>query len=145
MKKQLLVLLLSFIGIANLNAHRITGHDHVQSTEKAVTNEHWIFLEQSENIEIYYRYSTCDNTPALQFQVVNNNDHPIFVSWATEIILNETAIPVDTRISLELEANSTVSGNCDYTLLSLNPYDYVSVIQVGETACSINNLKIEKK
>jgi len=102
----------------------------------------WVLLQEQQNVRIYRSYGECDGQLTVFLKVVNSNSNPVSVSFDSAFNLSGNVLPVELKKSYTVAASSTHGGDCSLEDTKINPYRYVSAIQMGVSDYIIQNLKI---
>ncbi len=102
----------------------------------------WILLQEQENVKIHRSYSSCDGELRVLLKIENTGASEITVSFDSAFNLNGTVFETDHSLQFTIPAGTTLGGNCADQSLSVNPYDYVTSIQLGVSDYIIQNLQI---
>ena len=102
----------------------------------------WVLLQEQQNVRIYRSYGECDGQLTVFLRVVNSNSKPVSVSFDSAFNLSGNVLPVELKKSYTVAASSTHGGDCSSEDAKINPYQYVTSIQMGVSDYIIQNLKI---
>ncbi len=93
-------------------------------------------------MKIFRSYSTCDGELKVLLKIENTNNSQVTVSFVSAFDLVGSIYETDHTMHFTIPASTTLGGNCADQNLSVNPYDYVTTIQVGVSDYIIQNLQI---
>ncbi len=102
----------------------------------------WILLAEQNDVKIYRSYSTCDGELKVLLKVENNGANNYQVSFDSAFDLDGSILPVDLPKQIIVNAGSTAGGNCQNPDLSINPFNYITSVKLGESDYVIQNLQI---
>jgi hypothetical protein len=102
----------------------------------------WILLKEQSNVKIYRSYSSCDGELKVLLKIENNNGSQVAINFDSAFDLSGTLIDTDHSMQFTIPASTTLGGSCADQNFSVNPYDYVTTIQVGVSDYIIQNLQI---
>lgn len=93
-------------------------------------------------MKIYRSYSSCEGELKVLLKIENNNTSQVTVSFDSAFDLSGSVFTTDHSMQFSIPAMTTLGGNCTDQNLSVNPYDYVTAIQLGVSDYIIQNLQI---
>ncbi len=102
----------------------------------------WMLIQEQDNVKIFRSYSTCDGELKVLLKIENTNNTEVSVSFDSAFDLSGSILTTDQTKQYSIPALTTLEGNCTDLNLSVNPYDYVTTIQVGVSDYIIQNLQI---
>ncbi len=100
----------------------------------------WILIQEQNNVKISRSYSSCDGEIKVLLKIENNNTSQVSVKFDSAFNLNGSVFNTDHSKQITIPALTTVGGNCADQNLSVNPYNYVTTIQMGVSDYIIQNL-----
>ena len=106
------------------------------------TNGPWVLLQEYQKVKIYRSYGNCNGQLTVLLKVVNGNSKSVSVSFDSAFSLSGNLIPVELKKNYTVAASSTFGGDCSTEDTKINPYDYVTTIELGVCDYIIQNLKI---
>lgn len=102
----------------------------------------WVLLQEQQNVKIYRSYGECNGQLTVLLKIVNGNGNAVSVAFDSAFNLSGNLLPVDLKKNYTVAASSTHGGDCTTDDAKINPYNYVSTIQMGVSDYIIQNLKI---
>ncbi len=102
----------------------------------------WILLKEKDNVIIHRSYSSCEGELKVLLKIENTSASQVTVSFNSAFDLNGSIIKTDHSLQFTIPAGTTLGGNCADHSLSVNPFDYVTAIQLGVSDYIIQNLQI---
>lgn len=102
----------------------------------------WILLQEQNEVKIYRSYSTCDGELKVLLKIENNNGSQVTVSFDSAFNMSGIVFETDHSMQFTIPAATILGGSCADQNLSVNPYDYVTNIQIGVSDYIIQNLQI---
>jgi hypothetical protein len=102
----------------------------------------WMLIQEQDNVKIFRSYSTCDGELKVLLKIENNNTSQVTVSFDSAFDLSGAVFTTDHSMQFSIPAMTTLGGSCTDQNFSVNPYDYVTTIQVGVSDYIIQNLQI---
>lgn len=105
----------------------------------------WTLLQEQNNVKVYRSYASCDGDLMVVLKIENNNGSQVSVSFDSAFNLSGNLFETDHSIQMIIPAAATSGGSCDDQNLSLNPYNFVSSIQLGVSDYIIQNLQIQQQ
>lgn len=93
-------------------------------------------------MKIFRSYSTCDGELKVLLKIENNNSSQVTVSFDSAFDLGTSIFATDHTMQFTIPASTTLGGSCADQNFMVNPYDYVTTIQVGVSDYIIQNLQI---
>lgn len=88
---------------------------NIESLQKDDSESVWHLFKESNGVSISYQYVSCGPVEYLLFKVQNNSGQKMKISWEFKEYQGNNIIdtnPDDAKISLELNANSSVLNSC---------------------------------
>lgn len=102
----------------------------------------WILLQEQDNVKIHRSYSSCEGELRILLKIENTGASDITVSFDSAFNLDGTVFETDHSLQFTIPAGTTLGGNCANQGLSVNPYEYVTSIQLGVSDYIVQNLQI---
>ena len=102
----------------------------------------WVLLQEQQQVKIYRSYGECNGQLTVLLKIVNGNSNAVSVAFDSAFNLSGNLLPVELKKNYMVPAGSTHGGDCTTDDAKINPYNYVSTIQMGVSDYIIRNLKI---
>lgn len=102
----------------------------------------WVLLQEQQQVKIYRSYGECNGQLTVLLKVVNESSKSVSVTFDSAFNLSGNILPVELKKNYTVAANSSHGGDCTAEDAKINPYQYVTSIQMGVSDYIIQNLKI---
>jgi hypothetical protein len=102
----------------------------------------WTLLESKDNVKVYKAYIMCSDQIRVALKVENTNAHKVRVSWNSGFNVSGNFSAIALPLTFDVQANETLTGDCQQAALIFDPYLYVSIIREGVCDYTIQNLNI---
>lgn len=87
----------------------------------------FIFLKSIDQVEFYFKHSTCDDGEFLLIKAVNKGNESVSMTLQPSLISANGTQNSAKLVTIDLAANTEVIGSCNSTELKVNIYEFFSI------------------
>jgi hypothetical protein len=102
----------------------------------------WTLLGSKDNVKIYRAYTVCSGQLRVAIKVENANAYKVRVSWTSGFNVSGKVNAITLPLTFDVQANETLTGDCQQAVLIFDPYLYVTTVKEGVCDYTIQNLNI---